>query len=65
MLTRRGGFPGDGRLSLPLSFLKEADDTVVVVEGLRRVSGIVLGDGAPMLIADSGGLAEIEGLSLS
>ena len=67
MLPRRGGFEGDGRLSLSstLSFLKDLEDTGVVCADCF-MAGIVLGDGAPMLVADSGGLAEfsiwIEGL---
>jgi hypothetical protein len=69
MLPRREGFEGDGRFSLSpsLSFLKDPEDTVVVINAPGRVTGIVLGDDAPMLPADSGGLAEFsiwtEGLS--
>ena len=64
MLPRRGGFEGDGRFSLSstLSFLNDLEDTGAD----WFIAGMVLGDGAPMLVAYSGGLVVfsmwIEGL---
>jgi hypothetical protein len=60
MLPRRGGFEGDEGLSLSsiLSFLKDLENTVVVTDGDIGIFGMVLGDGAPILRADSGGLSE-------
>jgi hypothetical protein len=59
MLPRRGGFEGDDGLSLSSIFsLKDLEDTVVVTDGDIGILGMVLGDGAPILRADSGGLSE-------
>ena len=62
MLPRRGGFEGEAKgLSSIFSFLADFEVTMVVTDEGGYIGGIVLGEGAPILLADIGGLSESSG----